>query len=580
MRNKSNSYQPFISITEDLKDASTIPSPVQVVRLNNGKLGVYVREDGSFRPFMYRGIETGFYDLRANTQTMDEWDDAFRHIRMANANTVEFMIQFLDIEPEEGRFDWKVPDKAVELAANNGLKIRFVYFTSLMTGMHFRYNLMRWDGQRFHESDRQGRNTLVDLPDARKPWLYSDPANIQWSFDRYTGRIMCSSYEEYFEQRLPVFLCYANPRVHGAVQQNLRALVGRYRESSTVVGYQVTNEEGGLQFFWSSGDANPLTAGGLREFLAARYTVIDTLNDHWGTAYSSFDEIMPASAPFERWGEYRRELVTTFLRGLMRAAHQVDPYRPLFLNVADGDECHRDGGLYNSTGTDASTYRTSCADGVAAMLYQPANRDKTVLNRICDELNINAPADVLLATTEIGIGTRFLDLESQFPFGVYQYLQRGGQGYAAYDWGEMVTPHDEVTGEPNKVMDLYRSIADMVEQNEDVLFAAIPVDTVLPERSRYRIEAVRGSFFEVTTLKVHYDASNMIGLAYNHAAQAKQLIVTVIPAVAGSYTVTLFRPGKQKSRLDIDLRQEQTRLELDEVGGRTFAIIRIERNDE
>ena len=288
---------------------------------------------------------------------------------------------------------------------------------------------------------------------------------------------------------------------------------------------------------------------------------------------------MPASAPFGRWGEYRRDLVASFLRGLMRAAHEVDPYRPLFLNISDGDEVHRDGGLYNGTGTDASTYRTSRTDGVAAMLYQPANRDKAVLNRICDELNINAPADVLLATTEIGIGTRFLDIESQFAYGVYQYLQRGGQGYAAYNWGELVTPHDDVDGEPNQVMELYRGIADMVEANQDMLFAAVPVDTVLPERTRYRIRSVRGSFFEITTLKVEADHSDMIGLAYNHSPLAMVLRVTVTPAVEGQYTVTLFRPGKPKSEVDPYLRREETKLELDEVEGRTFAIVRIERNE-
>ena len=577
--NTPDSCRPFIRIAKDLQQAAKVPSPVQVARLDNGKLGVYVREHGVLTPFLYRGIETGFYDLRINTRTMDQWNQAFAHIKTANANTVEFMIQLLDIEPEEGRFDWTVTDKAVELADRNGLKLRFVYFTALMTGMHFQYNLVRWDGENFHESDRAGRNTLVKVPDCADPWLYSDPDNIQWSFDRYTGKIMCRSYQEYYRQRLPVYLCYANPRVHEAVQKNLQALVHRYRESPTVVGYQVTNEEGGRQFYWSGGDANPRTARGLREFLAARHPTIATLNECWGTSYSSFDEIMPASAPFGRWGEYRRDLVASFLRGLMRAAHEVDPYRPLFLNISDGDEVHRDGGLYNGTGTDASTYRTSRTDGVAAMLYQPANRDKAVLNRISDELNINAPADVLLATTEIGIGTRFLDIESQFAYGVYQYLQRGGQGYAAYNWGELVTPHDDVDGEPNQVMELYRGIADMVEANEDMLFAAVPVDTVLPERTQYRIRTIRGSFFEITTLKVEADHSDMIGLVYNHSPLAMELRVTVTPAVEGQYTVTLFRPGKPKSEVDPYLRREETKLELDEVEGRTFAIVRIERNE-
>jgi len=542
---------------------------------------VYVRENGALRPFMYRGIETGFYDLRLNTTDYAQWDAAFGHIKQANANTVEFLIHLLDIEPEEGRFDWTVTDYVVSLCEKHGLKTRLVFFTSLFTGQHLA-------GHTWNPSLDNG-NTLVKVPDPADPWLYGDENNIQWSFNRATGAIQSKTYMDYYNAYQVIYLCYANPYVTEAVGGALRALCGRYKDCGTVVGYQVTNEEG-MQWRVPNGDANPHTAVALREFIKTKYGGVRELNAGWGTSYGSIGEVQPQTAPFEKWGDFRRDLTAGYIRGLMRAGHEADPYKPFFMNIYAGEESFRDYGLYNHTATDASTYARCCTDGVAAMLYRPGYRDKTVLNRINDEININAPADVLLATTELGIGRRYWDKENQFAFNVYQYLQRGGQGYAAYDWGEFVTPCERWHGHPNEVLSEYRDIADMVQRNEGFLIGALPVDTVLPARSFYRL-STDSPYFEVTTLKQAYDSADMAGLCYNYSEREMPLTVEWIPAQAGDYEITFDMPGKPALHFtqhvdyvepDASYHTKTGRIALDlgAVAGKSIAIIKIIIKDE
>lgn len=80
---------------------------------------------GKMAPFFVKGLETGFWDTR---KPETDYDQVFENYRKLGSNTALFMIHWMDIEPADGKFDFKFTDMIVKKAKQHGIKIWWVLF--------------------------------------------------------------------------------------------------------------------------------------------------------------------------------------------------------------------------------------------------------------------------------------------------------------------------------------------------------------------------------------------------------------------------------------------------------------------
>jgi beta-galactosidase len=149
------------------------------------------------------------------------------------------------MEPEDGRFDFAWLDRAVDLAAKHRLRVVLCTPTpcppAWLSEGHPETMLVGADG-RIREHGSRGNNALADP-----------------TYLRYSERIILE-------------------------------LAKRYGRHPAVWGWQLDNEPIGQP------DYSPSAQRAFREWLAARYTTVDTLNKEWGAAfwsltYNSFDQV-------------------------------------------------------------------------------------------------------------------------------------------------------------------------------------------------------------------------------------------------------------------------------------------------
>jgi len=80
---------------------------------------------GKLEPFYMRGIETGFWDTRKDTTN---YDRVFETYHKMGANAAMFMIHWINIEPQDGKFDFSFTDNIVAKAQSHSVKIVWVLF--------------------------------------------------------------------------------------------------------------------------------------------------------------------------------------------------------------------------------------------------------------------------------------------------------------------------------------------------------------------------------------------------------------------------------------------------------------------
>lgn len=151
------------------------------------------------------------------------------------------------IEPEEGRFDFKWLDEAVELAHRNGLKV--IMCTSTPT------------------------------PPA---WLVEKHPEILMV--NAEGRTMQHGSRQHISWSSPVYRQY--------VAKMVEAIAKHYGNDQRIWGWQLDNEPS----HYGQYDYSPAAQESFRRWLQAKYKTIDQLNQSWGTAfwsirYSNFNQI-------------------------------------------------------------------------------------------------------------------------------------------------------------------------------------------------------------------------------------------------------------------------------------------------
>jgi Beta-galactosidase len=396
--------------------------PLSLVRLANNKLAVMARDKkGKLQPFYMRGIETGFWDTRRDTTN---YDKVFAAYRRMNADAAMFMIHWSDIEPEDGKFNFSFTDSIVATAEKYGVKIVWVLF--------------------MHEHSHD----MKCLPPPEKVWMYNldtrDSVNyaIQWIKDK-NGVIIkdIPTQRQKFTEIVP---CYANPKIYNRIIEMLGELGAHYKNSPSVIGTQIGNEEG-FSYQGTDADLNPYT---LASFERWKKLTGDT-----------------------SWPGFKLAIVKLWWSRFTTAYHLQDPYKLTMFNPIAGGPEKGDSGIIARSGTNVTTFRDSKIDVIATMFYgTDATRIWKNLDRIYKvDHTYSYPTQLpVLMSTEIGIGRlNTLPYTQEF---MINFLERGSQGFAVFDYGYTANLEGVIT--PNG--EFYQKFMSMVQANEDIIWPGLP----------------------------------------------------------------------------------------------------------
>lgn len=397
--------------------------PLCLVRTDNSKLAIMAKgKAGNLDPYYMKGIETGFWDSTRNKTTTD-YDIVFKNYRKLEANAVMFMIHWSDIEPEDGKFNFSYTDRILEKAEKYGLKVVWVLF------MH-------------------QQNVMGCLPPAEDMWMYNldtrngDNYAIQWVKDK-DGNIIkdLGTLKQHFDEIMP---CYGNPKVYKRIIRMLGKLAAHYKNSESVIGVQIGNEEG-ITYEGSDADFNPYTLD---------------LFERWKKMTGNTS-----------WNKFKLEIVKLWWSRFTTAYHLQDPYKLTMFNAIGGAPEKGDVRMISRSGTDVTTYRDSKIDVIASMFYSPpAKNIWHNLDRIFKSGDTYSyPTQLpILMSTEIGLGFQNTLPHSQEY--MINFLERGSQGFAVYAYGHLLNED----GTFNMYGDLYRKFMSMVKANEDIIWPGLP----------------------------------------------------------------------------------------------------------
>ena len=404
------------------KEAQHTTAPLGLVRNANNKLAVMAKDStGKLQPFYMRGIETGFWDTRKDNT---DFDRVFETYHKMSANAAMFIIHWSDIEPQDGKFNFSYTDSIVAKAQRHGVKIVWVLF------MHEQFD-------------------MPFLPSPENLWMYNidtrDGANyaIQWVKDK-NGDIIKDIATQRQKKYSEIMPCYGNPIVYNRIIRMLGQLGAHYKNSESVIGVQIGNEEH-FSYQGKDADFNPYTL---------------TLFEKWKKLTGETS-----------WNRFKLAIVKLWWSRFTTAYHLQDPYKLTLFNPIGGGPEKGETGIIAQSGTDATTFRDSKIDVIATMLYGPsATKIWNNLDQVYKANNTYSyPTQLpILMSTEIGIGRL-----SALPYTqeyMINFLERGSQGFAVYSYGSMATPKGVV----NANGDFYQKFMSMVEANEDIIWPGLP----------------------------------------------------------------------------------------------------------
>ena len=480
------------------KEAQHTTVPLGLVRNANNKLAVMAKDStGKLLPFYMRGIETGFWDTRKDTT---DYDRVFETYHKMGANAAMFMIHWIDIEPQDGKFDFSFTDNIMAKAQSHGVKVVWVLF------MHE------------HSSD------MKCLPPAEKLWMYNldtrdgDNYAIQWVKDK-EGVIIkdIPTQKQKFGEIVP---CFGNPNVYKRVVRMLGQLGAQYKSSGSVIGVQLGNEEG-ISFEGSDADFNPYTL-------------------------ASFERWKKLTGETS-WNRFKLSIVKLWFSRFTTAYHLQDPYKLTMFNPIGGGPEQGDTAIIARSGTDATTFRDSKIDVIATMFYHPsASRIWNNLDQVYQANNTYSyPTQLpVLMSTEIGIGRlNTLPYTQEY---MINFLERGSQGFAVYAYGHMAN----LNGVINANGDFYQKFMSMVKANEDIIWPGLP-----GTGDNISITATSGGA-KISCL--HYGNNATLGiLHFPYALEDKTLEskadvpVEIMVKDTGKYAIEIYQDGiLAASRID------------------------------
>lgn len=410
-------FTPVQAIITDYDYKDTIPSECGLVRLKNGKVVFMTRQSGVMRPFYVKAIETGFWDTRYEENT--DYNSVFSDMKDIGANVAYVMIHWEDIEKNDNCFDFTFTDGIVKAAKNNNIKIKWVLF------LHAQYNGVPshdcTNSWTFHLDDRDSCNYTMQWP-KQNGMIYK---NIKTLVEN--GGIR------------PLHV-YGHKEIFYRVKRMLKNLASHYRNSDTVIGVQLGNEEGFS--FLDESDYNPVT---------------DSLYQVWKLKSNKID-----------YAQFKREAMNWWWKQFTTAFHEVDPYKIISTNLDAGQAEAYDEKRINMTGTSASFYDDGNLDVIGTMFYKQWGYKAILgLDRRYDGNSYNYSLPILIPS-EIGIG-KFNSPEDFNSF-VMHTLERGAQGFGVYCYGEVRKELPDSISDREVLKNMFSNIS----LNEKIIFSGLP----------------------------------------------------------------------------------------------------------
>ena len=507
-------------VLEGQAEADASPAAVALVRQPNGKIAFMCRENTGepMEPFYPLSMETGYWDTRLTlnnpapttkglgvvSHVRDKprtgWDDVFGDIASLGANTVQVMIHWANWEPEQGRFDFSFCDEIVDAAAQHGLKTVFVIF------FHYQMNFIS--------------------PEYDELWMYHlDDREVDGKVKNYA--IQWGGYDSIADARAQykpvpdtnrheIYLEYWNPKVYPRLMNAITALAQHYKDSPDVLGYQLGNEEGFCNTENGGNDRNPY----YRELFQK------WKDESGGTQERAF----------------RLATVNALWTGMNNAVHTADPYKFTTSNLQSAN-VEKAGGFVWADGADLDFYHN--LDAVGTMFYGGA---ANVYSHLDQRYNYTAELPILFPT-EIGSTPRLQKLY------VAETVERGGQGYGIYCYGELFQNFRGYQGGASANRAVTEQVYSMLQRSMDVLWGALPVKSEQESANYFLAQA---SDPNATLSVLENRAAGATGILYyknENASGAAELIVEAILKAPGDYTAQVI--GSDSASQDIRIYDAQ-----------------------
>ncbi len=504
-------FTPLSARITDYAYRDTVSAPAAIIRLPNNKLAYTVRRNGKLAPFYIKAIETGYWDTRYEKDT--DYDRVFRDMQEMGANTASVMIHWGDIEPSDNRFDFTFTDSLVKVAKRHDLKINWILF---LHAVSIRDSALIWT---YHLDDRD-----------------TSCYTLQWV--KRQG-VLYTSLESIARYAIRPLHVYGHPEIFYRIRRMLYTLGAHYRNDETVIGVQIGNEEGFS--FLDESDFNPVTA---------------RLFEEWKIKTNKSD-----------YAQFKKEAMDWWWRQFTSAYHEGDPYKLVSFNLDAAQAEAGDKDRMEMTGTDAGTYADGNVDVIGTMFYERwgekalAGLDRRYGNTYPYRLPILIPS-------EIGIGV--FNPSVLFRRFVIRTLERGGQGFGVYCYGEIRNDRPEKAAGRQAYIDLMQ----MINANEEAIYEGLP--------GPGEVSLSCGNP-EIKISQLHTQEKGAVAFVYFPAGAAGSDTIPVKVDVCATsvrekpYRITVYREGKCVSEVRKNLGAAPSVLSLSGLKKDEIAFIGIRR---
>ncbi len=465
----------------DIKEINTTNTPSALVRLPNRKLAYMVRQDNKLKPFYIKAIETGWWDGLYKKDT--NLDSVFNDMRVMGANTALVMIHWERIEPKDNQFDFSFTNEVVAAAKRQNIKIYWVLFLHAQADGVPSYQAdTAWT---FHLDDRDSSNYTMQWP-TTKGKTYSNIKDV-------------------LKKSVKAVHVYGHPEIFYRIRRMLYNLAVQYKNSETVIGVQIGNEEGFS--FWDESDANPITA---------------KLFEQWKLKTNKED-----------YAQFKKDAINWWWSQFTSAYHEGDPYKltstNLHAGIAENPDSLR---AIKQSGTSASTYADGNLDAIGTMFYKPWGYPAILGldRRYGNSYNYKLP---ILVPSEIGIGSR-----TDFQQFVVNSLERGAQGFGVYSYGKIRKESSN-----KKDRNYYASMMSMIAANEKIIYGGLPgpgMATISTNSSAAKVSHLNTDGKETLGI-IYFPAAKNTADSRNKISNFK----VFLEGMSNDYQIVILQSGKE-----------------------------------
>lgn len=489
------------------QELASIKAPSALVRLPNRKLALMVRDSsGRMQPFYVRGLGGVGYWKTARPAAAD-LERTFSDYAKLSVNTALFGIHWRDIEPEDGQFDFSFTDMVAAAAAKHGVKIWWVLFMHFQPDIWPEPNLDKfWV---YHLDDRDGRNYTVQ-------WLKDEHGNVYDSIDKLLG----------LDRPSEVFPVYGHPKVFPRVLRMVRTLARHYRDSSTVIGVQMGNEEGFNLYSGHGEDVATIWETDFNPFALEWYA-------SWKQNTGKSD-----------WVAFKVEAVKYWWSRFTTAYHEEDPYKLISFNLLGGGPETNQPWAIREEGADSSMYGDGNLDAVGSMFY--GDRAAVMWPNLDQHYDYVYHRPVLIPS-EIGLRAQ----DSHFENNVIATLERGAQGFGIWSYNRGMIGQD---GAPSVNGARVQKLAAMIAANEDVIYPGLPGpgDVTIEASGEAKASQLHTS---VATLGI----VRLPNAPWEANPGKVDVTVSIKANKAGRYAILTYRNGEPQPTAEADLRADETK---------------------